>query len=79
MKTQHIIFAIILAYFWVLVIFLGAIIFDTLILYPNVFHDVSRSLEAAMAFMVVRGPRDFFMPVGILTTLRGHAGGRVRL
>jgi Domain of unknown function (DUF1772) len=71
MKKQQIAFAFILTYLWVLLIFLGAILFETLILYPDIFHDVPRSLETAMAFMVVRGPHDFFPPVGILAMLTG--------
>ena len=70
MKKQ-IAFAFILTYLWVVMIFLGAILFDTLIVYPDVFHDVPRSLETAMAFMVVRGPHDFFPPAGILAILTG--------
>jgi uncharacterized membrane protein len=56
----------------------GAIVFETLIIYPNIFHDIPRSFETAIAFMVVKGPHDFFPPVGmgililgILTTLLG--------
>ena len=71
MKKQRIAFAVILTYLWVLMILLGGILFDTLILYPDVFHDVPRSLETAMEFMVVRGPRDFFQPAGILAMLTG--------
>jgi hypothetical protein len=71
MKKQQIAFAFILTYLWVMMILLGGILFDTLILYPDVFHDVPRSLETAMAFMVVRGPRDFFQPVGTLAMLTG--------
>ncbi len=71
MKKQQIAFAFILTYLWVMMILLGAILFDTLILYPNVFHDVPRSLETAMEFMAVRGPGDFFPPLGMLSWLTG--------
>ena len=71
MKNKQIAFAFILTYLWVLMILLGGILFDALILYPDIFHDVPRSLETAMAFMVIRGPRDFFQPVGILAMLTG--------
>jgi hypothetical protein len=73
MKRQQIAFTFILTYLWVLMILLGGILFDTLILYPDVFYDVPRSLETAMAFMVERGPRDFFEPIGILAMLTGIA------
>jgi uncharacterized membrane protein len=65
-------FALVLAYHWVLMIFLGAITFETLILYPNIFRDAPASLEAAVAFMKI-GPADFFPPVGMLMLLTGAA------
>ena len=71
MKKQQIAFAFVLAYLWVMVIFFGALVFDTLIVYPNIFYDVPRSLETAMAFAVVRGPHDFFSPLGFLGWLTG--------
>jgi hypothetical protein len=71
MKKQQIAFAFVLAYLWVMVIFFGALVFDTLIVYPNIFYDVPRSLETAMAFAVVRGPHDFFPPLGFLGWLTG--------
>jgi hypothetical protein len=45
MKKPQITFAFVLAHAWVLMIFFGALVFDTLIVYPNTFHDVPRSLE----------------------------------
>lgn len=64
-------FAFFLTHLWVLMIRLGAILFETLILYPDVFHDVPRSLEVGMEFMVVRGPHNFFPPVGNFAMLTG--------
>ena len=40
MKRQYITFPFVLAHAWVLMIFFGALVFDTLIVYPNTFHDV---------------------------------------
>ena len=71
MQKQQIAFAFIATYLWVMMTMLGAILFDTLVLYPDVFHDVPRSLETAMEFMVVRGPGDFFPPLGFLSWLTG--------
>src|SRR5215218_1929704 len=71
MKKQQVTFVFVLAHAWVLMIFFGALVFDTLIIYPNVFYDVPRSLDTAMAFAVVRGPSDFFPPVGTLALLTG--------
>jgi hypothetical protein len=71
MKKLHITFAFVLAHAWVLMIFFGALVFDTLIVYPNTFHDVPRSLESAMAFATVRGPGDFFPPLGFASWITG--------
>jgi hypothetical protein len=83
MKKQRIAFVFILTYLWVLMILLGSILFDTLVLYPNIFHDAPRSLEAALEFMVVRGPGDFFPPLGFLSWITGLGslilGWRVKL
>ncbi len=82
MKQQRIAFACILTYLWVLMILLGSILLETLMVYPNIFHDAPRSLETALAFMAVRGPSDFFPPLGFLSWLTGVAslvlGWRVR-
>jgi hypothetical protein len=71
MKRQYITFPFVLAHAWVLMIFFGALVFDTLIVYPNTFHDVPRSLERAMAFATVRGPGDFFPPLGFASWITG--------
>ena len=71
LKKQHITFAFVLAHTWVLMIFFGALVFDTLIVYPNTFHDVPHSLERAMAFATVRGPGDFFPPLGFASWITG--------
>jgi len=71
MKKLHISFAFVLAHAWVLMIFFGALVFDTLIVYPNTFHDVPHSLERAMAFATVRGPGDFFPPLGFASWITG--------
>ncbi len=73
MNKQQIAFAFVLTHLWVLMIFLGAILFETLILYPDIFHDVPRSLETAMSFMAIRGPSDFFPPVGVFAMFTGIA------
>ena len=51
-------------------IFFGAFVFDTLIVYPNTFHDVP-ALSRAMAFATVRGPGDFFPPLGFASWITG--------
>src|SRR5215203_1253383 len=61
---HRIAFWIILAYLWVMMILLGAIVMETFMVYPNVFHDPPRSLELGLQFMSVRAPSDFFPPLG---------------
>jgi hypothetical protein len=70
---QQVTFGLVLAYLWVLMIFFGAIVFETVVVYPDIFHDVPRSFDAALAFMVVRSPSSFFPPVGALALLLGVA------
>jgi hypothetical protein len=71
MKKPHITFTFMLTHLWVLMSFFSGLLFETLILYPNVFHDVPRSLDTTMTFAVVRGPRDFFAPAGTFGVLTG--------
>lgn len=57
------------AYLWIAVVAFGGILAETIIIYPNVFHDVPASLATSMEFMVAAGPADFFPPMGALTVL----------
>ncbi len=70
-KKQQVAFASTMTYLWVTMILFGANVFETLIIYPNIFHDVPRSLDTAMTFMTVAGPGDFFPLVGMLATFTG--------
>jgi hypothetical protein len=72
---QRLAFLVILAYLWVMMILLGAIVMETFMVYPNVFHDPPRSLELGLEFMSVRAPSDFFPPLGFLSWVTG-AGAR---
>lgn len=82
MKRQRIAFAFTLIYLWVVMIQLGALVFETFVIYPNIFHNVPQSLETTMTFMVISGPGDFFPVVGLLSLLAGSGsvivGWRVR-
>jgi hypothetical protein len=64
---------VVLLYVWTMMILLGAIVLETFMLYPNIFHDPPRSLALAMEFMTVRGPYDFFPPLGFLSWVTGLA------
>lgn len=57
------------AYVWIAMVAFGGILVETIIIYPNVFHDVPRSLAESMDFFVVTGPADFFPPMGAVTVL----------
>jgi hypothetical protein len=68
---QRIAFWVILAYLWVMMILLGAIVMETFVVYSNVFHGPPRSLETGLEFMSVRAPSDFFPPLGFLSWVTG--------
>ena len=70
-KTQEVAFPVTLIYLWVMMILLGAIVLETFMVYPNIFHDAPRSLETTMEFMAVSSPGDFFPPLGFLSWLTG--------
>jgi hypothetical protein len=70
MKRQQIAFAFALAYLWMMIL-LGSIVFETFMVYPNVFHDAPGSIETTMEFIVIRIPGDFFPPLGFLSWLTG--------
>lgn len=60
-------------YLWVMMILFGAIVMETFMVYPNVFSDPPDSLELSMEFLAVRGPSDFFPPLGLLSWVLGAA------
>jgi uncharacterized membrane protein len=62
-KIKHLFLA---AFAWAVGIFTGAIVFNTLVFYPNIFRQVPESLELTMAFLKVRGPHHFFPPFGAI-------------
>ena len=68
---QGVAFWVILAYLWVMMILFGAIVMETFMVYPNIFHDPPRSLELGLEFMSVRAPSDFFPPLGFLSWVTG--------
>jgi len=60
-------------YLWVMMILLGAIVLETFMIYPNIFSDPPQSLDLSMEFLSVRGPSDFFPPLGLLSWVLGTA------
>ena len=67
---ERVAFPVILDYLWVMIL-LGAIVLETFMVYPNIFHDPPRSLETGLEFMSVRAPSDFFPPLGFLSWITG--------
>ncbi len=65
--------AIMVGFLALTLILYGAILLETLIFYPNFFHDVPRSLEVKNEFMAVRAPGNFFRPVGQALTVLAFA------
>jgi hypothetical protein len=70
-KLQRFAFPVIVVYLWTMMILLGAIVLETFMVYPNIFHDPPGSLAVAMAFMSERGPSDFFPPLGFVSWVGG--------
>lgn len=71
MTRQHLTFAVILAYLWVMMILLGSIVLETFMIYPNIFYNPPQSFETALDFMVIRAPNDYFPPLGFFSWLTG--------
>lgn len=73
MKSQQIGFTVMLVYLWTLMILLGAIVLETFMVYPNIFHNPPESLSRGLEFMSVSAPNDFFPPLGFLSWVTGAA------
>jgi hypothetical protein len=61
------------AFAWVATFAFGALAAETLLLYPNIFADVPRSLVGALEFMTVTAPSDVFPPIGMATVVTAVA------
>jgi hypothetical protein len=55
------------AFAWVATFAFGALAVETLLLYPNIFADVPRSLVDSLEFMAVTAPNDVLPPLGMAT------------
>lgn len=66
-------FPVLIAYLWVIMTLFGAIVLETFMVYPNVFHDPPASLDLTMDFLAVSGPSDFFPPLGMASVILGAA------
>ncbi len=54
-------------YVWVAMVAFGAVLVETIVIYPNVFHDPPASLALSVEFFEITGPADLFRPMGALT------------
>lgn len=61
------------AFAWVATFGFGALASETLLLYPNIFADVPRSLVGALEFMSVTAPSDVLPPLGMATVVTAVA------
>ncbi len=71
MTMRHMGFPLGLLYFWSSAILFGSLIAETVLLYPNIFHDVPQSLQTASTFMAVVSPADYFPPLGMTSLCLG--------
>lgn len=71
MKKQTLRTIFIFAHFCLMLLFLGGVIFETFINYPNWFHELPASLEHTSRFFQVRHPGHFFQTVFPLALLAG--------
>ncbi|WP_341715746.1 DUF1772 domain-containing protein [Micromonospora sp. FIMYZ51] len=64
---------VLVALTWAAMMSFGGVAAETVMLYPNIFHDAPASLERARDFLVVSGPSDYFPPLGASVVLLGVA------
>ena len=72
-RRRKVAFLVAFCYAWAAMFGFGGIAVETIVIYPNVFHDVPASLVGAVDFFTVTGPADFFPPMGAATALAGLA------
>lgn len=70
-KMKKMTVPILAIYLWVLMTIFGAIVLETFMIYPNIFHNPPQSLELSMEFFVEAGPSDFFPPLGFASWVLG--------
>jgi hypothetical protein len=60
-------------YVWIAMVAFGGIAVETIVIYPNVFHDPPASLARAVEFFTVTGPADLFPAMGAATVVAAVA------
>ncbi len=58
-------------YAWAQTVLTGALLFDTFVLYPNIFADVPQSLSTSMQFLSRASPGSFLPGLGAFTLATG--------
>lgn len=71
MKMQRITGTILLIDLWVMMILLGSLVMETLMIYPNIFHNAPERFGIALQFLSVTGPAQYFRPFGMASVLLG--------
>ena len=66
-RLQRLAYPVTLVYLWVMMIMLGAILLETLMVYPNIFRNAPESLAYASGFFTEASPATFFRPLGMLS------------
>jgi hypothetical protein len=62
---------VLIALTWAIMIMFGAIVAETVLLYPNIFRDPPDSLTMAREFLVAGAPNDLYPPLGLATVATG--------
>ncbi|XVV00898.1 DUF1772 domain-containing protein [Actinosynnema sp. CA-248983] len=73
MRAHSVRFAVSVAYAWIAIVAFGGIAVETIVIYPNVFHDAPASLAESVEFFAVTGPADFFPVMGLVTAVAAAA------
>lgn len=58
-------------FFWVAAFMSGGLVAETVLLYPNILHDVPASIELGSRFLAVTNPGDYFPPLGMTALVAG--------
>lgn len=72
-RVQRLAWPVVLVYLWVMMLMLGAILLETLMVYPNIFRNAPESLAYASGFFTEASPATFFRPLGMLSWVCGVA------
>jgi hypothetical protein len=67
MVMRRLAFTVAAIYVWVAMVGFGGVLVETVVIYPNIFHDAPASLAEATEFFAITGPGDLFRPLGAAT------------